>query len=221
MVDRDVYSGNYDIGAAMPVGADSNAYSAASQGGHTGQSDAANTAQNVVDQVKETTGDVVDQVKDKGGAVVNQVQEQAKSQITQQKDRVAQSVGGIALALRQTSQNMQDLDQGGVAQYVDTVAERFERASTFLQDKDLGEIVEEIEDFAVREPVLFLGGAFALGLVAARFLKSSSGRTEQTRTRALARRPTGIPLTDADFDEAAQDAPQMYRRAGYTPDGEM
>src|SRR5206468_2399008 len=100
------------------------------------QSDPAGTARDVIDQVKETTGDVVDQVKDKGSAVVDQVQEQAKSQITQQKDRVAQGVGGVAIALRQTSQNLQQIDQGTTAQYVDKVAEKFEQASGFLQERD-------------------------------------------------------------------------------------
>lgn len=221
MVDQNTYAGGYDLGAA---GAANGAYNTAANAGYVGQPSATDTAQAVVDQVKQTTGDVVDQVKDTSGAVVNQVQEQAKSQITQQKDRVAQSIGGIALALRQTSQNMQNVDQAGVAQYVDTVAERFEQASSFLKDKDLPEIVEEIEDFAAREPVLFLGGAFALGLVAARFLKSSNPGSgpRPSRTRALALRPSnGRPLTDHDFDDAAQATPPYLRQSDYTPGSEM
>jgi hypothetical protein len=35
-------------------------------------------------------------------------------------------------------------------------------------------MIQEVERFARRQPALFLGGAFTLGLIAARFLKSSS-----------------------------------------------
>jgi hypothetical protein len=39
--------------------------------------------------------------------------------------------------------------------------------------------VSEAEDFARRQPALFLGGAFALGLLGARFLKSSGQQASQ------------------------------------------
>ena len=35
-----------------------------------------------------------------------------------------------------------------------------------------------VESFARREPLLFIGGAFALGMVAARFLKASAATME-------------------------------------------
>jgi hypothetical protein len=57
----------------------------------------------------------------------------------------------------------------------DRLAETTERLATNLEGKDLDQIVDEVEQFARRQTALFLGGAFALGLVAARFLKSSSG----------------------------------------------
>jgi hypothetical protein len=38
-----------------------------------------------------------------------------------------------------------------------------------------------VEDFARRNPAVFLGGAFALGLVGARFIKSSGHRAERER----------------------------------------
>jgi hypothetical protein len=35
-------------------------------------------------------------------------------------------------------------------------------------------MVRNVEDFARRQPALFIGGAFMLGLLGARFLKSSA-----------------------------------------------
>jgi hypothetical protein len=43
-----------------------------------------------------------------------------------------------------------------------------------LRQKDVRELMSDVERFAQRQPTLFLGGAFALGLLGARFLKSSA-----------------------------------------------
>ena len=40
--------------------------------------------------------------------------------------------------------------------------------------------MSDAEDWARRNPALFLGGAFALGLLASRFLKSGMGRQSQS-----------------------------------------
>ena len=48
-----------------------------------------------------------------------------------------------------------------------------DRLSGSVRDATVRDIVRATERFARREPLLFLGGAFTLGLFAARFLKSS------------------------------------------------
>jgi len=60
-----------------------------------------------------------------------------------------------------------------------------ERVSNYLQRTDVAELVDGVEDFARREPLLFVGGAFALGLLGARFLKSTQ---RQPASRSLAAR---------------------------------
>jgi hypothetical protein len=52
-------------------------------------------------------------------------------------------------------------------------ANRVERWADYVQNTDSREMANRVENFARREPGLFLGGAFALGLLGARFLKSS------------------------------------------------
>jgi hypothetical protein len=51
--------------------------------------------------------------------------------------------------------------------------------SNYLQNTDVSEMVDRTEEFARRRPALFLGGAFALGLLGARFLKSSRRQQEK------------------------------------------
>ena len=48
-----------------------------------------------------------------------------------------------------------------------------ERFQGYLRNQDVGAIIDDVERMAREQPVMFLGGAFMLGLVAARFLKSS------------------------------------------------
>jgi hypothetical protein len=52
-------------------------------------------------------------------------------------------------------------------------AEQLERLSNNLRDKDVNELLQDAQRLARRQPALFIGGSFAVGLLAARFLKSS------------------------------------------------
>ena len=64
-------------------------------------------------------------------------------------------------------------------------ADTIQQASKYLENKSVGEVVSDVEDFARREPLIFLGGTFAVGLLLGRFLKASApddrGRTERAR----------------------------------------
>jgi hypothetical protein len=116
----------------------------------------------------------VDQAQEKTGQVVDQVKQQATTQISTQKDRAVDTLSSVAQAIRQTGRQLQDQDQSAIGQYANKAADQIERISGYLQHRDVNQIVREAEGFARREPALFLGGAFALGIFAARFLKSSS-----------------------------------------------
>lgn len=106
------------------------------------------------------------------GDMMAQVQEQVRPQIESQKDRVADQVGMVANALRQTGQNLNRDEAGPLADYADRGAEQIEQFSQYLRNHDLTDLVGEVEDFARRQPTLFMAGAFGLGLLAARFLRS-------------------------------------------------
>lgn len=131
------------------------------------------TASDVADQVQQAAAPVVDQAKQTTNQVVDQAKQQAQSQISTRKDQAANSIDSLASALRQTGKDLQEQDQGTVAGFVDQAASQLDRFSNYLQNRDINQIVGEVEDFARREPALFVGGAFLLGLIGARFLKSS------------------------------------------------
>jgi len=131
-------------------------------------------SQQAIDQAKQTASDLTDQAKQQAGQLADQAKEQVTTRLSSQKDRAADSLGSVANALRQTGQQLRDQDQVGITQYVDQAADQIERFSSYVQNRDLPEIMNEVERFARRQPTLFLGGAFVLGLLGARFLKSSS-----------------------------------------------
>jgi len=128
----------------------------------------------LVEQAKTTATQGAQQAQQKAGDLMEQARDQFNTQISTQKEAAVQSVGSLASALRQTGQQLRDQDQAAVSQLVDRAAEIADGVSGYLKERSPNELMGEVENFARREPVLFLGGAFALGFLAARFLKSSS-----------------------------------------------
>jgi hypothetical protein len=108
-----------------------------------------------------------------GAGLMHSIQQQATSALSSQKDRAADSIKTVIDAVRQTGESLRDKN-GTIAGYADSAASQLERFSTQLRDRDVSELMDEVSAFARRQPALFIGGGVALGLVAARFLKSSA-----------------------------------------------
>ena len=106
--------------------------------------------------------------------IVDRVRERATAQLSTHKDQATEGLGTVAQAVRQTTQSLRDQQHDTVAQYVERAADQIERLSDRLKNKDVTELLDDAQQLARRQPALFIGGAFALGLVGARFLKSSS-----------------------------------------------
>jgi len=108
------------------------------------------------------------------GGVAQQVREQATTRVSNQMERASESLDSVASAIRSVSGELREQDQGFVAGYADRLAEQADRAASYLRNRDLGTLVADAERFVRNQPTVAVGGAFALGLLAARFLKSSS-----------------------------------------------
>ena len=138
-----------------------------------GATESGGTGPQLMDQAKQQTQQAVEQSKQKAVQVADQARSQLKSQLVTQKEKASGGLGEVAQALQQTSQQLQEKGQGSVAQCATAAAEQVERLSAYFRDRDVDQLTREAEDLARRQPSLFLGGAFVLGLLAARFLKSS------------------------------------------------
>lgn len=121
------------------------------------------------EEVKNVAGQVQQQVKE----VAVQAQEQAKTAITERKDMAATRLTSVAEALRQTGTQLRGQEEDWMARYSNQAADQVENFAGYLENHNVEDLVREAEDFARRQPELFLGGAFTLGLLVARFFKSS------------------------------------------------
>jgi hypothetical protein len=108
-----------------------------------------------------------------GAGLADKVRERAAAQLNTQKDRATDGIGSVAQVVRDTTQHLRERQHETVAGYVEQAADQLERFSQTLKNKDVRDLVEDAQRLARRQPALFVGGAFALGLAGARFLKSS------------------------------------------------
>jgi hypothetical protein len=106
--------------------------------------------------------------------VLDMVRERANEQLSSQKTRATDGLGNLANAVRQTTQPLREQQQGAIADYVEQAADKIEQFSASLRERDLGDLLEDAQQFARRQPVLFLAATFTAGVLAARFLKSSA-----------------------------------------------
>lgn len=158
----------------------------------------------------------VDQAKAKAQQLVSdatqRTTEEVQSRLESQKQRAAESLSSFAQSLRSSSQQMegQPLEIGG---YVQRAADQVDDLAYFLRERDVSEIVDRVEDFARRQPGLFLGTAFGLGVLGARFLKSSRRNLvrEGVRERWSTREMTGR------IDNPERDAVGRPAAPGYAP----
>jgi hypothetical protein len=134
-----------------------------------------------------------------GPSLVDRVRESATAQLSTQKDRATESLGTIARAVRDTSQPLRTHQQDTIAQYVEQAADQIDRFSARLRDRDVTELIDDAQQFARRQPALFVGAAFAAGVIAARFLKSSSDNmtTSHRATSSLRDRAYEYPTRRA------------------------
>jgi hypothetical protein len=106
------------------------------------------------------------------------------AKLDEQKSTLSTGLMHVADNIRELGTNLSGTDQQDpltriAADYSETAAEKLRTAADYFNTHDISTMYRDVEGLARRNPAVFVGGAFALGLIAARFLKSSSPRTGQ------------------------------------------
>lgn len=136
----------------------------------------------ITEQVQQQTQQVARQAQQTAGQVADRALAQTTSALESQKGRATQTLHSVVDALHQTSQNLQSQNQGGIGQMTDKAAQQIESVCGYLEARSVNDLIVEGENFARRNSAVFLTGAFAVGLLAARFLKSSPPGHQQSGT---------------------------------------
>lgn len=104
------------------------------------------------------------------GRLGEQMRDAAQSLIDEQKERMAAAVHDIADVLRRTADTLERENKVTAAHYAGRVAAQVDRFSATVREREFGEMVASTEDFARRQPALFIAGAVAAGFVIGRLL---------------------------------------------------
>jgi ElaB/YqjD/DUF883 family membrane-anchored ribosome-binding protein len=134
------------------------------------------TQQPISDKANQVASQAGQQVGQKASQAIDQVQQQAE----QQKGQAAGRIESLADSFRRSGEQLRQ-QQPMLADGMNQVADRVEGVSDYLRTHDVRTIVNDVQDYARREPYMVIGGALALGFLAARVLKSvsSSGSSYQ------------------------------------------
>jgi hypothetical protein len=106
------------------------------------------------------------------------------------REAAADGVSKVADTIRRVSLDMQT-EQPAIANAAETAADQAERIADYLRTTDAREILGSVENAARRQPLLFLGGAFVLGVAASRLFKAASGGSDTTQDKGTPQRRYG------------------------------
>jgi hypothetical protein len=126
------------------------------------------------DFVREQIGPLVDAMRERVGPLAEQVKEKASTVTQQQMTSAAEGLESVAGAVNVVGERLRENHLGELSQYTDLATEQIEKAAAWLRTTTPEEIAHDIEDYAKKQPAVFVAGALALGLIGVRFLRSAS-----------------------------------------------
>lgn len=161
-------------------------------------------ASGFVEKGKEMASNLAGQSKGAASDVMNQIQARLYGLLKDQKHMVADRLGAIGGALRQATEKLQNEDDKVIAPYASSAADSIEQLSQNLHEQDLTDLVDRAQNFARRQPELFLGASFLGGVLLARFLKTAWSRPNrdmsyQSAAGASMQEPA-VPVETSGFD---------------------
>ena len=93
-------------------------------------------------------------------------------------DQAVDGIETVADSIRRVSADM-ETEKPQIAELASGAADQAEAFANYLRDTDVRQLIGNVEDFGRRQPLLFVGGAFLLGVAASRFIKAASGPSAQ------------------------------------------
>ena len=142
---------------------------------------AKSAAKDVASTAKSAAKDVASTATDAAKDLAGQAADKAEATVKDHKSTAADALHDVADALHQTGDSLIQDDHDAFGQYAQQAAHQIDQFQSAIRDKSVGQLLDEAERFARREPGLFVGGAFLLGIAGARFLKASASEADGGR----------------------------------------
>jgi len=180
------------------------------------------------------------QAQEKAREVAGQAKGRLKEQVDQRSTQAGQQITTVAGDVRSVAEQLRTQGKDTPARYAEQAAEKVQGAGQWLENADGDQILRDVEDFARRNPWAVAAGGLALGLVASRFLKASSGEryraslsqsngsSPSSQSLAAEPMPSGAPTSGSRFEREAPEPGDVTRRVEHPatgdstrPDGSM
>ena len=123
------------------------------------------------------------QAAEKAGEIAGRATDIGFQQADKGRDMAAEGITHVADSIRRVSRDM-ETNQPKISNLADNAAEQAERLAAYLRDNDARQMINNVEDMARRQPLLFLGGAFVLGVATARLFKAGTSTPKPTGYRS-------------------------------------
>jgi glucan phosphorylase len=136
---------------------------------------------------QEKAQEVAGKAQEKAQETAQQAQSMVREQVDQRSTQAAERVTATAGDLRSVSDELRNQGKDTPAKLADQAAEKTERLGSYLSESSPEKLLEDAEEFGRRQPLAVLAGGLAVGLLAARFLKASSGDRYRQRTQSSER----------------------------------
>lgn len=127
-------------------------------------------------EIKREAQKLSDTARDFGKDAYNRISEAGTQKTEEVKDGAASEIDNISSALRSAAEKSRE--GSPQERTFGQAAEALADFSDTVRNKDLGQLLSEVNTFARRNPMAFLGGAALLGFAATRFAKASSSRPD-------------------------------------------
>ena len=124
-----------------------------------------------------------------GKAIVGTAGRQLAEQVDRKSSELGEKVASAAGAVRDVGKQLREQDRPGVAKLTEGVADRVEGIGGYLASRSPDQLVSDIKNLATREPLVFAGACFALGMFAARVVKAATHGPESSSSGQRAEAP--------------------------------
>jgi hypothetical protein len=127
--------------------------------------------------------EAVSQAQEQAVKIVGQARKQVTASVKSQTTRGATIATVLGSTLHDAGSQLREQNEAAIATYLDQAADQIEHVGSMLENQEYGQLIGAVQEFARRQPVLFFAATVAVGVVGARFLRSSASQGASQKQR--------------------------------------